>query len=37
MPDARLVLVPDCGHWAQLEASDRFAAEVDAFLAGLDG
>lgn len=37
MPDARLVLVPDCGHWAQLEASDRFTAEVDAFLAGVDG
>lgn len=32
MPDARLVLVPDCGHWAQLEARDRFLSEVHDFL-----
>lgn len=32
MPHARLVLVDDCGHWAQLEASERFAREVRAFL-----
>lgn len=32
MPDARLVMVPECGHWAQLEAHDRFLAEVAAFL-----
>lgn len=32
MPNARLVLVPDCGHWAQLEAHDRFVDEVRAFL-----
>lgn len=36
MPDARLVLVPDCGHWAQLEAHDRFLDEVKSFLAGID-
>lgn len=36
MPAARLVLVPDCGHWAQLEAHDRFLAEVRQFLASLD-
>lgn len=36
MPDARLVLVPDCGHWAQLEAGDRFRAEMREFLATLD-
>ncbi len=36
MPAARLVLVPDCGHWAQLEAPDRFLAETAAFLAELD-
>ncbi|BBF99446.1 MULTISPECIES: alpha/beta fold hydrolase [Pseudonocardia] len=34
MPAARLVLVPGCGHWAQLEASEQFAAEVRALLAG---
>jgi pimeloyl-ACP methyl ester carboxylesterase len=32
MPDARLVLVPECGHWAQLESRDRFLAEVRRFL-----
>lgn len=37
MPDARLVLVPDCGHWAQLEARDRFLTEVRDFLADVDG
>ena len=35
MPDARLVEVPDTGHWAQLEAHDRFLAEVRPFLAAL--
>lgn len=33
IPDARLVLVPDCGHWAQLEAHDRFLAELCDFIA----
>jgi pimeloyl-ACP methyl ester carboxylesterase len=33
MPAARVVLVPDCGHWAQLEARDRFLFELRAFLA----
>jgi pimeloyl-ACP methyl ester carboxylesterase len=32
MPDARLVLVPACGHWAQLESRDRFLDEVRRFL-----
>ncbi|MDH6181420.1 pimeloyl-ACP methyl ester carboxylesterase [Microbacteriaceae bacterium SG_E_30_P1] len=32
MQDARLVVVPHCGHWAQLEAHDRFLAEVREFL-----
>lgn len=36
MVRARMVLVPHCGHWAQLEAHDRFMAEVDGFLAGFD-
>ncbi|MEY9214406.1 alpha/beta fold hydrolase [Thermobifida halotolerans] len=36
MPDARLVLVPECGHWAQLEAPGRFEAEVTEFLTALD-
>ncbi|NLT29745.1 MAG: alpha/beta hydrolase [Propionibacterium sp.] len=33
MPDAELVLVPDCGHWAQVEASERFETELRTFLA----
>lgn len=33
MPHVELVLVPNCGHWAQLEAGDRFYAEVRRFLA----
>ena len=39
MPDARLVLVPECGHWAQLESRDRFLAEVRRFLSdrGIEG
>lgn len=32
MPAARLVLVPECGHWAQLEVPDRFRSEVRRFL-----
>lgn len=32
MPHAELVLVPECGHWAQLEAPRRFLAEVRGFL-----
>ncbi|GAA1393049.1 alpha/beta hydrolase [Pseudonocardia kongjuensis] len=33
MARARLVLVPGCGHWAQLEAAGRFVAEVRELLA----
>lgn len=36
MPHARLVLVPRTGHWAQLEAPERFADEVRAFLDEVD-
>ncbi|MFW6600509.1 alpha/beta fold hydrolase [Propionibacteriaceae bacterium Y2011] len=36
MPDAELVLVPDCGHWAQLEAGERFRTELRRFLVRLD-
>lgn len=36
MPRARLVTVPGCGHWAQLEAHDRFLAEVRGLLADVD-
>lgn len=32
MPRARLVVAPDCGHWAQLEVHDLFLAETQAFL-----
>lgn len=36
MPNARLVLAPDTGHWAQLEAYDLFTDEVRRFLAEAD-
>jgi pimeloyl-ACP methyl ester carboxylesterase len=36
MPAARLVLVPKTGHWAQLEAHDRFTEEVRRLLADID-
>ena len=36
IPDARLVLAPGTGHWAQLEAHDLFAEETRRFLASLD-
>ncbi|MYS83904.1 alpha/beta fold hydrolase [Embleya scabrispora] len=34
IPNARLYLVPHCGHWAQIEQADRFQAVTRAFLAG---
>ncbi|MGO2110762.1 MAG: alpha/beta fold hydrolase [Pseudoclavibacter sp.] len=37
MPNARLVMVPETGHWAQLESPERFSAEVTAFLTEVDG
>jgi pimeloyl-ACP methyl ester carboxylesterase len=37
MQRARLVLVPDCGHWAQLERHDEFLARVHPFLTETDG
>ncbi|MCW5954726.1 MAG: alpha/beta hydrolase [Propionibacteriaceae bacterium] len=36
MPNARLVLAPDTGHWAQLEAHDLFTDEVRHFLTEAD-
>ncbi|MDO5534680.1 MAG: alpha/beta hydrolase [Propionibacteriaceae bacterium] len=36
MPNARLVEVDDCGHWAQLEQHERFLAELTTFLAEVD-
>jgi pimeloyl-ACP methyl ester carboxylesterase/phenylacetate-coenzyme A ligase PaaK-like adenylate-forming protein len=33
MPIARRVVIPNCGHWAQLEAPDRFLTELSHFLA----
>ncbi|MBB5750135.1 alpha/beta fold hydrolase [Micrococcus sp. TA1] len=36
MPHARAVIVPRCGHWAQLEAPERFLGEVRAFLGHLE-
>ncbi|MDO5630058.1 MAG: alpha/beta fold hydrolase [Mobilicoccus sp.] len=35
MHGARLVLVPNCGHWAQLEAHDEVFAEIRGFLAAV--
>lgn len=35
MPSARLVLVPDCGHWLPVEKPEVFLVEVEAFLAVL--
>lgn len=37
MPDAQLVLVPDCGHWAQLERPGIFKEELSRLLARVDG
>lgn len=36
MPHAELVVVPDCGHWVQLEAPERVLSHTRAFLARLD-
>ena len=32
MPNARLVLVPDCGHWLPIEKPAVFLSEVTALL-----
>lgn len=32
IPDAKLVIVPNCGHVPQLETPDVFVAEIEAFL-----
>lgn len=36
MTDAKLVIAPACGHWAQLEAHDLFVKELDALLSRVD-
>lgn len=36
MPRARLVMAPECGHWAQLEAHELFLSEARALLAQVD-
>lgn len=36
MPDARVVLLQGCGHWAQIEQRDRFLAELGPFLDRID-
>lgn len=33
LPDARMVAVPQCGHWAFIEQPEMFFREVNAFLA----
>ncbi len=35
MPNARLVMPEDCGHWAQLEKHELFVHEVERFLQGM--
>lgn len=32
LPDARLCILPGCGHFPMIEAANRFAAEVTAFV-----
>jgi pimeloyl-ACP methyl ester carboxylesterase len=34
MPDARLVVLPNCGHWCQLEAAREFEGQIITFMAG---
>ncbi len=36
MPNSKIVTVPNCGHWAQLEAHDLFLREAQAFLDNVD-
>lgn len=36
MPEAELVIVPDCGHWAQLERPQTFLAASRSLLARVD-
>lgn len=36
MPDARLVVVPDCGHWAHLDKPDLFLDLLEGFLREVD-
>ena len=37
IPGSRLVVIPGTGHLGDMEAPDRFNAEVAAFLGSLDG
>lgn len=37
MPRARLIVQPDCGHWAQLERPAAFRAETRKLLSTIDG
>jgi 2-hydroxymuconate-semialdehyde hydrolase len=32
IPGARLEVLPECGHWVQIERTDEFCAAVLAFL-----
>lgn len=34
IPNARLFVIPNCAHWAQIEAADTFNAVAAAFFAG---
>lgn len=34
LPDARLEVIDECGHWVQIEHTDRFCSLVDEFLGG---
>jgi 2-hydroxymuconate-semialdehyde hydrolase len=35
IPDSQLHVFAECGHWVQIEATDRFNMLVDVFLAGM--
>lgn len=32
MPDARVAILPQCGHWVQIEQTDEFCRLVTDFL-----
>jgi non-heme chloroperoxidase len=34
LPDARLLEIPECGHYPMLEAADEFDAALTKFLSG---
>ena len=35
LPDARTVVIPECGHLPQVEATDRSVQEIKSFIGGI--